>query len=310
MNSSSEEQTSRFRYTLDNDLLTDEQRQYYEDNGYLVIRNLVPKNELEIYRQRFIDLAEGRIHPPATITMMRDISVVKAGNPKALGESAITKIQSFQDEEVLFKYCETPIILDYVSCFTGPNITAIHTMLINKPPNVGKTGRHPLHQDLYYFPFRPADRIVCAWTAMEKINRDNGCLVVLPGTHRGELLAHTYPDWDAEGGVNAAYHGIKLNTMPERVHLTMEAGDTVFFHPILIHGSGANKTRGYRKAISCHYCSSDCYHIDPKGTSHQEIAAEVEAVTSNRGLQLSYNDIWRFRSRLVRGREGTFTKSG
>lgn len=58
------------------------------------------------------------------------------------------------------------------------------------------TSRHPLHQDLHYFPFRPADRIVCSWTAMEKVNRMNGCLVAIPGTHAGELLDHDYPDWE------------------------------------------------------------------------------------------------------------------
>ena len=88
-------------------------------------------------------------------------------------------------------------ITDYVECFTGPNIMAVHTMLINKPPDPGlKTSRHPLHQDLHYFPFRPADRIVCSWTAMEKVNRANGCLVVLPGTHHGDLKQHDYPEWE------------------------------------------------------------------------------------------------------------------
>ena len=71
--------------------------------------------------------------------------------------------------------------------------------MINKPPDPGtQTSRHPLHQDLYYFPFRPANRIVCAWTAMEHIHRGNGCLVVLPGTHKGPLLEHGYPKWEVE----------------------------------------------------------------------------------------------------------------
>ena len=48
-------------------------------------------------------------------------------------------------------------MLDYVECFTGPNIMAMHTMLINKPPDPGtRTSRHPMHQDLHYFPFRSA----------------------------------------------------------------------------------------------------------------------------------------------------------
>lgn len=44
------------------------------------------------------------------------------------------------------------------------------------------------------------------------------------------------------------YHGIHdYDPSYPRVHLEMGPGDTVFFHPILIHGSGANKTTGFRK---------------------------------------------------------------
>ena len=53
-----------------------------------------------------------------------------------------------------------------------------------------------MHQDLYYFPFRAANKIVCVWTAMQTINRTNGCLVVVPGTHTGELMEHDYPKWE------------------------------------------------------------------------------------------------------------------
>lgn len=59
-----------------------------------------------------------------------------------------------------------------------------------------KTSRHPMHQDLHYFPFRPADRIVCSWTAMERVDRKNGCLVVLPETHTSTLREHDYPQWE------------------------------------------------------------------------------------------------------------------
>ena len=45
------------------------------------------------------------------------------------------------------------------------------------------------------------------------------------------------------------YHGVK-DFDPEkndRIWVEMDAGDTVFFHPILLHGSGANTTSGFRK---------------------------------------------------------------
>jgi len=34
---------------------------------------------------------------------------------------------------------------------------------------------------------------VAAWTAVERVNEDNGCLVVIPGSHKGKLLPHGYP---------------------------------------------------------------------------------------------------------------------
>ena len=44
------------------------------------------------------------------------------------------------------------------------------------------------------------------------------------------------------------YHGIHdYDPSQPRLHLEMEAGDTVFFHPLLIHGSGMNRTEGFRK---------------------------------------------------------------
>jgi phytanoyl-CoA hydroxylase len=51
-----------------------------------------------------------------------------------------------------------------------------------------------------------------------------------------------------------------------RIHVEMEAGDVVFFHPLIIHGSGANRTDGFRKAISCHYANGNaCHYIDIAG---------------------------------------------
>jgi len=288
----------QFRYSLDNPMLSLEQRQFYEDNGFLVIPRLVDHNLLDACQERFAALCDRRL-PWNGITMMKDISLAKTG---VTGEKLFNKAQDFVYDDVLFQYCQYKQVLDYVECFTGPNIRAMHTMLINKPPDAGTlTSRHPLHQDLHYFPFRPADRIVCAWTAMERITPANGCLVVLPGTHKGVLLQHDYPDW--ENGVNKMYHGVRGYDNHPVVELPMEKGDTVFFHPILIHGSGPNRTDGYRKAISCHYSTADTQFIDIRGTSQENIAKEIEEIAKRRGMELNIQDIWRFRSRLVRGRD-------
>lgn len=143
---------------------------------------------------------------------------------------------------------------------------------------------------------------MCAWTAMEKINKQNGCLVVIPGSHTGELLTHDYPKW--EGGVNKMYYGIQDIDVEKSnlVHLEMEKGDTVFFHPILIHGSVTNRTQGFRKAISCHYAASECHYIDVTGTIQEKFKDEVEQIANKRmNAKIDLKDIWRFKSRLVCG---------
>ena len=139
-----------------------EQRQFYEDNGFIVIPRLVDPALLDACRERFLALCDRRA-PWNGITMMRDISLAKLG---VTGERLFNKAQDFVYDEVLFQYCLYPPvgnfysilssqnsclilnqILDYVECFTGPNIRAMHTMLINKPPDPGTlTSRHPLHQ--------------------------------------------------------------------------------------------------------------------------------------------------------------------
>ncbi|XP_019399237.1 PREDICTED: phytanoyl-CoA dioxygenase, peroxisomal isoform X1 [Crocodylus porosus] len=290
-----------FHYTLDNGLLTPEQRHFYEENGYLLIKNLVSDEDIERFRNEFIKICKKEIQVPGLIAM-RDVTIAKS--EFIPDEKAITKIQDFQEDEELFRYCTLPQILKYVECFTGPNIMAMHTMLINKPPDPGKmSSRHPMHQDLHYFPFRPADLIVAAWTAMERVDRSNGCLVVLPGTHKGSLKQHDYPEW--EGGVNKMYHGVRdYDANQPRVHLEMKKGDTVFFHPLLIHGSGANQTQGFRKAISCHFASADCYYIDVKGTSQENIEREVLEIAHKKygvTIPVTLKDTWMIRGRLVKG---------
>jgi len=289
------------RYTNDNDLLTTEQRLSYETNGFVLIKNLVSEEDIDRFRSEFERICRREVSVPGLV-VMRDVSIAKS--EFVPDQRAVSKLQDFQEDPELFRYCTLPQILKYVECFTGPNIMAMHTMLINKPPDSGnKTSRHPMHQDLHYFPFRPADQIVCSWTAMEKVTRQNGCLVVLPGTHTGTLKEHDYPEW--EGGVNKMYHGIRdYDPQHPRVHLEMEKGDTVFFHPLLIHGSGMNQTEGFRKAISCHYASANCYYIDVKGTTQEGIEKEVKEIAARKydlPDSITFMDTWALRGRLVQG---------
>ena len=99
--------------------LTPKQREFYESNGFLVVPNLVDDKLIDECRQRFLDIVDGVVDAGA-ILKMKDLSLK---NIKGLpNERVYNKIQDFVWDEVLAKYIQLPELLDYVQCFTGPNI--------------------------------------------------------------------------------------------------------------------------------------------------------------------------------------------
>ncbi|KZC10658.1 PREDICTED: phytanoyl-CoA dioxygenase, peroxisomal-like [Dufourea novaeangliae] len=287
--------SNNLRFTRENKFLTWEQRLFYEKNGYLVFRRLVPQNILNHCHERFDGILAGKV-PHNGMTVMYDVKDRKSVN----------KVQDLAHDKVFREYIEYKSVLDIVEAITGPNIMAVHSMLIAKPPDIGfGTSKHPPHQDLYYFPFRPADRIVASWTAMEPCFPENGCLYVSPGTHAQDRLhKHDYPPGAEPGSVNKFYHGIlDLSEPTNWVHLEMEPGDTVFFHPLLIHGSGVNMSNRTRRAISCHYAAAECHYIDVTDTVQKGIGKEIidHVRKMSPGVEVCYEDIWRFKASLVRG---------
>jgi len=234
--------------------MTPEELSHYRENGYVVQRALFSENERQVWLDRLAALIRGEAPKSDGMLIMRDVMIAKGAVEATSSEAAVAKIQDFDRDPVLRTYTDHPKLLAEIADITGENIVSIHNMLINKPPGVD--GRHPLHQDLLYFPFRPADRIVASWTALDPCRRENGCLVVVPRSHKGELLAHENPDWEY---LNLAYFGARgVGEHTERLHLEMEPGDTVFFHPLLLHGSGQNRTENFRRAISGHYAWAGC----------------------------------------------------
>ena len=234
--------------------MDEKQLEDYWRDGFVVLRRLFAPADLEVWLARLDEIVSGKVEPAERMLVMKDVMVAKGAVVPGSRAEAIAKVQDYENDPVLYGYLSDGRILDAIAPIVGDEPWSIHSMLINKPPNVD--GRHPFHQDLLYFPFRPADKIVATWTALEPVTRENGCLQVIPGSHRGELLEHENPDWE---WLNLAYFGAKgVGADAERVHLEMEPGDTVLFHPILLHGSGRNRTQGFRRAISAHYASGEC----------------------------------------------------
>jgi len=262
--------------------LSEQQLHDYRERGYIVVPGLIPDASLDIYEQRFISFATGTIEPAPQMKIMRDIMVVRGAVQPATRLHAVNKMINFEDDPVLFGYTQEPALTAAVRELIGADIYSISTNIFNKPPGVD--GRHPLHQDLRYFRLRPADRIVGTWTPFADTTRQSGCLAAIPGSHKGELLDHSDPDWEY---VNAGFFGIDNVDATNRVHLEMRRGDTLLFHPLLIHGSGRNLSSGFRRAISSHYAAAECespardWHV---GKQARHIAAPADPARGDETL--------------------------
>ncbi|NXX56114.1 PAHX protein, partial [Scopus umbretta] len=86
-------------YTLDNDVLTTKQRQFYEDNGYLLIKKLVSDEDIERFR-----ICNKEVNLPRVLIMTHEIH-----RPNFVhSEKPVNKVHDFWEDEELFRNCTLP----------------------------------------------------------------------------------------------------------------------------------------------------------------------------------------------------------
>ena len=125
-------------------------------DGYVVVRGLIEPEKLERWLGRLSDIVLGRVPPAQGMLVMKDVMVARGAVQPGSELEAIAKIQDYEKDPVLDSHTTEDHVLDCIERIVDHDVQTIHTMLIDKPPNVD--GQHPLHQDLLCFPFRPADR--------------------------------------------------------------------------------------------------------------------------------------------------------
>lgn len=119
------------------------------------------------------------------------------------------------------------------------------SQVIFKPPGIG--GEVRWHQDATFFDTTP-QTVTTFWFALEDATRDNGCLWVEPGGHRGPLREL----YLCEGG-RLRMQALDPTPWPAQgVPLEVEAGALVVFHGLLPHGSAANRSPVSRMACTLH----------------------------------------------------------
>ncbi|MDA0659572.1 MAG: phytanoyl-CoA dioxygenase family protein [Planctomycetota bacterium] len=121
-----------------------------------------------------------------------------------------------------------------------------HDQLFCKPANHG--GVVAWHQDYSYWTrTQPMSHLTC-WIALDDATCDNGCVQYIPGSHQWDLL----PVTGLAGDMNAIREVLsddQWRRFQEPVPAVLARGQAVFHHPLMIHGSNANRTAGPRRAV-------------------------------------------------------------
>ncbi|WP_327721128.1 phytanoyl-CoA dioxygenase family protein [Streptomyces sp. NBC_00490] len=136
----------------------------------------------------------------------------------------------------------------------GEEVLAAQSMFYFKPP--GARGQ-ALHQDNFYLRVEPGT-CVAAWVACDVIDRENGGLEVVPGTHRMDLFC---PE-EADEGVSFAREYVPPPAGLAAVPVDMAPGDVLFFNGSLVHGSQPNRSdRRFRRSFIGHYVGRSAERI-------------------------------------------------
>jgi phytanoyl-CoA hydroxylase len=175
------------------------------------------------------------------------ITLETSPSPSAVHpEDRVSKVFNCHAAGETRRVAESAAIVDRVAELLGPELDCFQSQFIFKNPGV--VGQ-PWHQDSLYFDFTLQPQIG-VWLALSRATLENGCLWVLPGSHREPIHRHV-PDRRPQA--NHGYLEIVDHEFDGRMPVTMEPGDVLFFHSFLMHMSTDNVTDYRRSAMVYHY---------------------------------------------------------
>ena len=181
-------------------MLTPEQRALFDENGFLHGFAICPPDEM--------------------VPIRRQIEVLREG-----GETRFRHL----DNRFVYELCAHQEVVGRVSSVLGPDLLVFHSNLFNKPPGAETC---EWHQDALFWPIDPGI-CVSAWIAIDRADTANGCLAMIPGSHRRRV-----PQVNMEGGGRKADPTLFDET--KKVSIELEPGEFVIFDGLVLHGSPPN----------------------------------------------------------------------
>ena len=238
--------------------LTPEEKSSWEENGYFVRYNVFTNEENNFLSQVADEIALGKIPFPDHRVFQN--ALVRDGKVEASGIHAMHSIHQMNlySPEFLAR-TRDPRLTDPVVDILGPDILGLNSLYIWKPPKIGLG--FPWHQDRWYTqPQFKTKTTVGTWTAIDAADKENGCLYVIPGSHKIGILEHI----ELEGSQQQEFRQAVGAKDEDGVAIELPPGSVIFFDNRILHKSTDNNSERFRRSNIAHYIRAKSERIHHK----------------------------------------------
>ena len=211
--------------------IREEQREAFEDRGWFHVGPVFEPHELEEIRAEYDRL---------TATPLK----LQEADKTPFDYTALMHVQS----PLMCRYATDPRLVRIAVATLGVDVRLYWDQAVSKP--AGATSDVPWHQDNGYTPVYPEEYATFT-VALDATNEENGCLWILPGSHRNGVAEHSPTDMVFFRGYDGDETGVPA-PQPE--------GDVMVFSSLTMHRSGANRSAGPRRSWIIQYCDAATKH--------------------------------------------------
>ena len=218
------------------------QKLQYENDGFLLVEDLLTEAEIERLRVRTEEIGSGRLtHIPSE--WMREEPALQAeleGGPRGLDRLRKLEFLAWYDDLYL-GLAKHPKILAVVQALLGTqDLKLLADEMFVKPPVHGSAKEY--HQDAASWPWLVPQAWVTAWLALDDVTLENGALQMVAGSHKLGMV----PD-NCVGNLQTD------DVLAKEVTVPVKAGGCIFLHSLSLHATAANQTQRRRRAHAMRY---------------------------------------------------------
>ncbi len=267
-------------------MLNREQIETFWRDGCLVAENAVSAEQLRALQQGVHEwVEESRVHDaPFGEPTLDGRPRFDMGEEHCAERPALRRVNN--PSEISAHYNDvmrnSPMV-DMVADLIGPNVKYHHCKI-----NLKLTGSHTVvgyHQDFSYTP-HTNDDIVTALLMLDDVTGENGCLMVVPGSHRGPL----YSLFDGATFTGFVDREEERALKKHEIAATGKAGDVCLMHTRLVHGSASNRSDSPRGLFICVYTAADAFPL-ARNPMPSELAGIIVRGERTRVARLMQADI-------------------